>query len=490
MSKNKKTMKQLLLMIFLTVLIQGVMLTKSAIIAANLGVGIEMDAFNFSNSMTSFIFGFIGTGITTVLIPNLLKKGKSKAINTFITSIYLIALIIVGIVFIIRRPLITIISGRDLMFIDLACNIMVISLITQFITSLLGVTNAVFQCNDKFNIPKFGTLSVNILLVLMLAFTKELTINKYTFYLFIIAIINFLIQQFFIRKLDFNYKFSLDFKDKDFKKMIKVFLPTVMSTGLYQVTLITDTIISSRLGEGQISVLNYTNNVVAMINMLLLANLTTYLYPRLAKRVKQEDTQEQLFDYLTFLNSIMCLVVIGFIVVGKSGISLLYERGKFDSEVTTLVFSCAVIYILSLPTNAMRDLIYKYFYANNDTLTPFKNSVVISVLNIAISIILSLKFGLIGIVLGTVIASYVSLTTILIRFKKTFNISVNVKLYLKENIKILSVATAIAILTYYLSNTFIIENKFLNIVIYGSFVIGAYIGILYKLKARVFKIKL
>ena len=71
---------------------------------------------------------------------------------------------------------------------------------------------------------------------------------------------------------------------------------------------------------------------------------------------------------------------------------------------------CTLIYVRGLPINAFRDLIYRYFYAKGDTLTPFRNSLLISFLNIVISIILARFIGIYGIVLGTVITSETSFT--------------------------------------------------------------------------------
>ena len=68
----------------------------------------------------------------------------------------------------------------------------------------------------------------------------------------------------------------------------------------------------------------------------------------------------------------MCLIVVLFFISGKESIIILYQRGNFNSENTKIVYFCSLIYILSLPVNAIRDLMYKYFYINDDTYTIFK----------------------------------------------------------------------------------------------------------------------
>lgn len=95
MGSNKKAFKQLFFMIMLTLIIQAITLTKLSVITSNFGATINMDAFNLSNSIGTFIFSFIGIGITTVLIPALVNKKPLRSVNNLL---YLACVIIVFIV--------------------------------------------------------------------------------------------------------------------------------------------------------------------------------------------------------------------------------------------------------------------------------------------------------------------------------------------------------------------------------------------------------
>lgn len=490
LGSNKKAFVQLGTMILLTIIIQGVNLLKLSVTASSFGIGIQMDAFNFSNSIGTFIFSFIGTGITTILIPNFIKNTKKETVNTFITVLYLFAFIIFLLVYLNRLEIIRLFSNEDTNFIIIANNVMLITLITQFIDSFSGVTNAVFQCQGKFNFPKFINLFTMILLVVLINFIPNLNIYKFATYILITVIINLIIQVILSVKGGFRYNFKLDIKNPDFIIMLKSFGPTVLSTGLYQISIITDTMISATLGTGQISILSYSNSIIGMVTTLLLGNIMIYFYPKIAKSILEEKDHKKLFDFFILINAIMCLIVVGFFVVGKDGIRILYERGKFTSSVTDIVFKCSLIYIIGLPINAMRDLIYRYFYAKGDTMTPFKNSIIISILNIVFSLILSRFIGVYGIILGTVITSYISLGMILYRFKIKYSIQYNVKNLILENFKIVF-TTCISILII----TFLIKllpdiGILLRIICYGITSIVMFSVILYKLKSKVFKVKL
>lgn len=490
MNSNKKAFKQLFFMLVFTILTQVITLIKISVTARNFGATIEMDAFNFSNSIGTFIFSFIGTGITTVLIPAIVNKKNMRTINNFITILYSISISIVLIVFLIRRPIVSIFSSGNDKFINIACSLMLITLISQFFNTIISVTNAVFQCNGKFNVPKILTLGTTAMLTLLVFINKDLTIYEYAFYILITGLLNLILHVILTYKEGFIYKPLIDIKDEELPYMIKVFIPTVFSSGLYQVTLLTDSLISSTLGEGQISMLGYSNNIMSMINLLLTTNLVTYIYPKIAEKIKRKDGQKRLFEYFMFFNLIMCLMTIGFLSVGKEAIVILYEGGKFTSSVTSVVYLCTSIYTLGLPINIMREVIYRYFYAQGNTKTTFVNSITASIFNIIVSIILSRFIGIYGVVLGTVLTSVFSLTSILIRFKKAYSMNFNKKFVIIENVKVFLAAIISVVITLFLKSEFIIKNDIISLLVYGVLVVILYVIMLLIFKTKAYKVEL
>lgn len=487
-SKNK-SFNQLSIMILLTIITQIFMLLKGSIIAAKFGVSTDLDAFNIANSIGGFAYSFIGSGISTILMPNLSDDNNKKSINTFISVLYTTAFFILIFMITFRKSLISILSGSsDSYFVTLTSNILIITLVAGFLNSFLGLVNGVLQYKGQFNRLKLVTLFTTILLVLSLIFSKDINIYYYSVSILITTIINIIINLYFLISSGFKYSISFSVKERRFKEMIKLFIPTVLGEGLYRISLVIDTLISSRLGSGQVSILNYSNTVISMINILLLGNITSFIYPRLINTSRNNKSQDSLFKYITLINVIMCFIVVLFFISGKEGISILYERGNFNSENTKTVYFCALIYILSLPINAIRDLIYKYFYINDDTYSPFKNSIVISILNIFISIVLSKYIGLYGVVLGTVITSYLSLILISMKFRNKFKFKVNSKHYFYENIKIiLNVFLSISIVKV-IKSYLIINNVLLSIIVYSIVSAIVFFSMLKVFKSKILKL--
>lgn len=466
--KKDRSLNQLSMMILLTIITQVFMFLKGSLVAAKFGVSTDLDAFNFANSIGSFAYSFIGSGISTILMPNLEDKEKEGSLNTFITVLYTGAFSILVLMIIFRRSLISILSGSsDSYFITISANIFIVTLISGFLSSFLGLVNGVLQYKGQFNRLKLVALLTSVLLFFSLLLGGEISIYYYAMATLITTIINVSINLFFLIKSDFKYSLNFNIKDKNFKNMIILFIPTVLGEGLYQISLIIDTLISSRLGSGQVSILNYSNTVIGMLNILFLGNITSFIYPRLIKTCKENKSQEDLCKYIILINAMMCMIVGLFFISGKEAVSILYERGHFRPQDTSIVYLCSLIYIISLPTNAIRDLVYKYFYINNDTYSTFRNSIMISVINIVVSLILSKYIGLYGIALGTVVASYLSLILISIKFKNKFDFKFNKSKFIIENLKIIGSTFVTCALLNLLKNYFIINNRFLSVVLYS-----------------------
>ncbi|MEH7351935.1 lipid II flippase MurJ, partial [Gottfriedia acidiceleris] len=379
MKTNSRIVWQLSIMIFLSIITQGILLIRSSVLASNFGVSTEMDAYNFANSVAVFIYSFIGAGITTILIPNLLDKEKRSGINIFLTILYSISFIIFLLMMVFKNYITIFYHGANkTYFLNVFSKFITISLFTQFINSFVGFTDAVLQINNKFNIQKTINLVLSSLLVAIILIYSEFTLYTYAILLLLSTILNLFMQLLVVKSLNFKFKLNFNIFNSNFRGMFKSYIPIVLSTGVYQLSLLINTAISSKLGPGKVSLLNFSSNIIVMINLLILGNIATFLYPRLARYVKKEKSDEKVFEYIILLNGLMLLITLLIITLGRCGIEIIYQRGNFIASYTDVVYKCLLIFSISLPLNAIRDLFYRFLYLKDNTLIPFRNSIVVS----------------------------------------------------------------------------------------------------------------
>ena len=465
--KQYKNWRALTLMIGITCLAQVVTLMKSSVVAGIFGTGIEMDAYNFSNSIVSFLFGFVSSSITTIVIPCYVHKKNRNNVDTFITVLYGCMLIIAVFITLFRYPLIEIFSSREVEFVDISSYVLVILLFANYFFSITNITAAYFQCNGKYNTPKIINLFSSAIVVAMLLIKKNISIEQYTLIIAFGLCSNFLIDAIFAIKDGWRFKPCFQIENLEVIGMFKLFLPIVCSSGVYKLSLMVDTIIASRLDIGKLTVLNYSNQVANMINTILIGNLLLYSYPKIVAKIKENDNQKTFWNQVGLFHWIVCLIISGFISVGQEGITVLFQHGKFDSDASMAVFVGSLIYIVGQQINIVRDLIYRYFYAKGDTKTPAANSVLVSIANIVLSIILVHTIGFYGIVFGTVGASFLSLVVIINNFQKKIGLDVSligIIRSLSKNVAVMIITVVVIVLS---KMYWPISNQFFAILFYG-----------------------
>lgn len=454
-------------MIVITILTQIISLSKASVIASIFGTSIEMDAYNLALSIITFVFGFFSAGVTTIIIPCYINDKSRKRVDAFITFIFGVICIISSILIFKRNDIINIISQKNNMFINLTSRILVILIIGQFFSAFSNIIAAYFQCINKYNIPKLIAFFVQIVVLLVI-----LKMKKFSIYLYAIVVSSSLMIEFIINVViaflnDWRYIPNFRFKSESFQPLLKMFIPTIFSTGIYQLSLLVDSLIASRLEVGKISILSYSNQIVNIINVAIIGNLLIYSYPKIVKKIKTDESQSYFWKNVSFFHMIVCMLICGFINVGYEGISLLFQHGEFDESATLGVFVGSLIYILGQQTDVIRDLIYRYFYAKGNTKDPAINSLVISGTNIIISLILVRCIGFYGIIIGTVIASFISVIIILYKFIKKIKLEIKISkvtILLVKNIIISVITTAIV---YGSKRVVRIDNNLLSIILFG-----------------------
>jgi putative peptidoglycan lipid II flippase len=477
-----------MLTVIITLFIHVFLLLQNIIAASQFGISVQMDAYNVSFTLMTFIFSFLAVAVTTVLIPSLANQ-KTHASNTFITLFAIFSFLLVIILFLFGER----IAGAFFQnpFIPKILYVLSIGFLFKAFT---GILVAIYQVYDRYVLPKVVQAIASMCVVLLLVVREEQSILSYSFAIAFGFLLEFILCLYLLlkQKDQFRYRVSLDIKDAEFLGMVRSVIPVFFSTALYQLMLLINIAIAERLGEGNVSILTYSNQLYGMVNALFVMNLLTIMFPRLVKVIASNKKQSisRLEDYIIVIVTIMMMMIVEFFIHGKDAITLLFQRGEFDESVTALVYQLSSIYFLLLPFGAARDLLYRYFYADHDTLTPFRNSIVVSVINIILSLVLSQFLGLYGIVLGTVLAGVISFIMISAKFKKKYKIVFQVKIFAAEMVKILAISCFVILIGRSLLGVIPEFSLIVRSLILLPFTTCLYIFLLFICKGKIFSIQI
>jgi len=131
------------------------------------------------------------------------------------------------------------------------------------------------------------------------------------------------------------------------------------------------------------------------------------IFPTLAEfaaKGQREALRSALAGTLRVIFALTVPAAVGLLVLGRPLIALLFQRGAFDARSTEMVYFALQFYALALVGHSVLELVARLFYAQQDTVTPFKVATVSMLANVALSLALIRVLGYGGLALANALA--------------------------------------------------------------------------------------
>ena len=278
--------------------------------------------------------------------------------------------------------------------------------------SISSFFSGILNSNNKFAAAAAAPIILNVILILSLLASYFFNLNfaKQLSYGVTLAGIVQLIFLIFITKK--YYRPSIEFKTKLSSKVkffFKKLLPSVLSSGVMQINILVGTIIAS-FEASAVSYLYYADRIYQINLAIAGIAVGTVSLPVLSKAFKQKNflkisnIQSRSIE-LSLLLSIPASL--GLIIASKEIVNALFGYGSFTIENINMTASALKYFGYGIPAFALIKILSNFFFARNNTKTPFYISTLIVLLNILISITLFNKVGFIIIPIATSISAWV-----------------------------------------------------------------------------------
>lgn len=275
-------------------------------------------------------------------------------------------------------------------------------------------------------------------------------------------ILSFIILVVLARKNNFETKPNVNFKDEYLKKLVILTLPMILNDAVWQVNGIVDKSIASTIGAGYISAINYSHYIVDMVSSVFATSIVTVFFPNIVKSFNENGIEivksktRKVLKIIIFI-TIPATVLIAFFA--KTIVKILFFRGAFNNESLEITSMAVAIYSLALTFVCVKIILFKVFYAMQDTKSPTKSAIIAIIINIVFSVVLAKVMGYIGIIIATVIAAFISTILLIVMFNRKRGSLIGKKLWI-DIMKIL-IATVIMTITIIIVGK-IINNTFIN----------------------------
>ena len=346
--------------------------------------------------------------------------------------------------------------------------------------SLSSFFSAILNSHNKFAAASAAPIILNLVLIGILFFGSYLN-DELIFYLaYGVSLAGFL-QLIFLYKfskkfylVEFKFKFEINNKVKIFFRKL---IPSIFSSGVTQINILVGTIIAS-FQASAVSYLYYADRIYQInlaiagiaIGVVILPQLSKHVF--LKKKSKILQIQNKALELTMFLS---LPASVALFVASEKIISALFGYGSFDMEAVSNTAKALFYFGLGLPAFSLIKVFSTFFFANNDTKTPFYISLISVILNISISVYFFDNIGFIIIPIATTISSWFN-SIILFIFLKKNNLFNFTNMFFIKFFKIVIASILMGIFFRYLieffDNKLVYDYEFKSIYLILSVLLG------------------
>ena len=282
-----------------------------------------------------------------------------------------------------------------------------------FFICLASFFGAILNSYNKFAAAAAAPIILNVILIGSLFFSQWVNISDVLILSYAVSLAGFLqliVLLFFVRK---NFKPILSIKikiDEQIKFFFRKLLPSIFSSGVTQINILVGTIIAS-FQAGAVSYLYYADRVYQMNLAVAGIAVGTVMLPELSKHVKNNNSelitnlQNRALELCLFLS---VPAAVALVLASDQIITSLFGYGSFDNVSVINTAIALTFFGFGVPAFSILKIFSNFFFARNDTKTPFYLSVVSVTLNIMISVSLFSRFGFVIIPIATSISSWIN----------------------------------------------------------------------------------
>ena len=405
---------------------------RDILIAIFLGTSLLADAFFVAFRIPNTFRRLFAEGtFNAAFVPSYtseLVKGKKKS-NIFANKIFnllFLALLFLVLVAEIFMPIVVnlIAPGfvEDSEKIKIAIDLTRITFPFLMFVSLSSFFGGILNSHNKFAAASAAPIILNIVMIGIL-FSGRYLGDELVYYLSYGVSIAGLIQLIFLYKfvrkffsIEINLNFNIDNKVKIFFKKL---LPSIFSSGITQINILVGTIIAS-FQTSAVSYLYYADRIYQINLAIAGIAIGVVVLPQLSKHVylKKKDKVLKIQNKALKLSMFLSLPASVALFVGSEEIiSALFGYGSFSNEAVLNSAKALYYFGLGLPAFAFIKVFSTFFFANNDTKTPFYISLISVIINIFISLYYFKNIGFIIIPIATSISSWFNTIVLFIYLK-------------------------------------------------------------------------
>lgn len=276
------------------------------------------------------------------------------------------------------------------------------------IGGIIGIYYGLLIVHKQFILPNLSPMVLSLVVIISISLVHNdksgLVLAGATL---LGAICQILIQFPKLRQIGYRIKPNLDIRNNpQFKNICELLFPAILSSTIGQIGIYIDMFFASNLVLGAWTAVVFANRIFQFPVGILVTAFLVPLFP-IFSRLAGEGDEDSIRRYFNKGVGVLLFaaipMIIFIILLAQDGISLVFERGAFNSNAVLMVSEALCFLSFSILPYVFRDSITRVYYAYNDSKTPFVIATSAIVLKAFLNwlLILKLNMGIAGITLST-----------------------------------------------------------------------------------------
>ena len=393
-------------------------LIREIVIGRQFGTGGEIDAYYAAFQIPDLLFTLIAGGaLVTTFLPvftEYLTRGDTRGAWELASAatnlVLLVTALLAGSVALLAPTIVAhiVAPGFDSVRQGLTVDLMRIILVSTVVFGVSGIQMGVLNAHQHFLLPAVAPAVYNLGIIAgALLLAPRWGAHGLAAGVVVGAVLHLGVKVPGLVRYGMQYYPVLGLRHPGVRQVIRLMGPRILALGVVKLTFLVNTNLASRLGEGSVAALTYSWHVMQLPETVFATAVAIVVFPTLAEfvaRGQRDALRCALADTLRVIFALTVPAAVGLLVLGRPLIALLFQRGAFDARSTEMVYFALQFYALALVGHSVLEIAARLFYAQKDTLTPFKVATVAMLTNVALSLALMRVLSYGGLALANALA--------------------------------------------------------------------------------------
>jgi putative peptidoglycan lipid II flippase len=399
-------------------------LGREIVAAGYYGVSGPMSAFTIAFQVPNLVRAlFADAALQPAFVPifteQLEKRNYREAFRLASTMLLLVTIVLgaVTALFVLVAPVLMPLfaPGFEGEILDLTVTLSQILFPILVLLGMSGVVVGILNSYDRFGAfaisPLFWNLAIIACLVAIVP-SLEGQDRIYAYAIGVLAgtVVQLAIVVFDLRNTPFKFAWSFDWRNRDVRRVLLLMLPVTISLGLINFNLLINSLFGSLVSDQAPAAIDKAFRIYQLPQGIFSVAIATVLFPTLARfaaRGEHDNLRATMANGMRQILFVLLPAGAAILVLSEPMIRLVYQRGEFTPEQTTLVATALFWFAFSLPANGLFLLLTRTFFSLQRPWLP----TAIAAGNLAVTAVAALglyQLGVGGIVAATAIATTAS----------------------------------------------------------------------------------